>query len=208
MTVLPAPSVRLTTYGSFAVTSCNELTEMMVIASAPLLSMRVVSGLPQQESVILICSGVVAALMVGEPAGVAVPEAIALGEASGVVTSVGASVGVSEGAAVGVSEGSTVGSTVGVSFGGSVASGDGVPSLTLLESSAYALPAPNPEPTIGATSMATTEAIVNQTNRRRNTAVPMPSFPLRFCSHEPCAGLPSIHSYPRLPRGIALAIRE
>src|SRR5690242_12222143 len=150
MIVRPAPRVRLTTYGSFAATSCKELTEMMVIASAPVLSMRVSSGLPQQVSVILICSGVVATLTVGEPAGVAVSEATALGEASGVVTSVGTSVGVSDGASVGASVGSTVGSTVGVSVGGSVASGDGVPSLTLLDSSAYALPAPNPEPTIGA----------------------------------------------------------
>src|SRR6478736_1411096 len=157
---------------------------MIVILSVPLLSMRVVSGSPQQLSVILTCSGVVATLTVGEPAGVVVAVASTVGDPTGISgvavsdgTSVGTSVGVSVGMSVGISVGVSVGTSVGVSTGTSVASGEGVPSLDTVESSAYAVPVMPPDPIIGATSSANTEAIVNHTRRRRNIAVPIPMSP-------------------------------
>src|SRR6478609_6002441 len=152
----------------------------MVILFAPLLSMRVCSGLPQQLSVILTCSGVVATLTVGEPAGVVVAVASTVGDPtgiSGVAVSDGTSVGTSVGVSVGMSVGVSVGTSVGVSTGTSVASGEGVPSLDTVESSAYAVPVMPPDPIIGATSSANTEAIVNHTRRRRNIAVPIPMSP-------------------------------
>src|SRR6188768_3130256 len=112
---------------------------MIVILSAPLLSMRVVSGLPQQLSVILTWSGVVAMPTVGDPAGVVVALASTVGDPigiSGVAVSDGTSVGTSVGVSVGVSVGASVGTSVGDSVGTSVASGDGVPSLDSIESSA------------------------------------------------------------------------